>query len=311
MSFAEQERALFDLLFDQPLRDDFCARSAAALSDYQLTATERADFKRIRPEGLMVDVALRADQILVHLCRQFPLTFSLVSSLSNGMELLRKLVNRQTMLQLPEDRATQFGLQLQEQLEELVADCDPTLQVMLGASLATELGLTWTSAILKKQPPADQTSAENTRIPDTKMTDSYWIDRPITLAAQVAATLLPQPYTVIKEQLCPVDSIQLWAHLSKNPLTQPKIKTALNTKQPSLFISRAYFSKITPCETQVGQVTLELNDGFAPLLQQIDGKNSVNQIIEQLVDIGASDSIVAGVKTGFKQLLESSIIEVV
>ncbi len=310
MSFAEQERALFDLLFDQPLRERFLAHSTAALADYQLTSAELADFHRIRPEGLMVDVDLRVDQILTHFCRQFPLSFSLISSLPTGMNQLRRLVNRQTMLQPPEDRATQFGLQLQEQLAALASKCDPAFQVMLGASVATELGLTWTSATLKKQLLTNPASVEHPPIPGNAVIDNDWIDRPVKLAAQVTAALLPQPYSRMKKQFCPAAGIQLWAHLSNNPVAHAKIKAALTTEQPSLFISRAYAPKTTSCESQIDQITLELNDGFAPLLQQIDGNHSVNQILDNLVDVGASDSIVASVQAGFKQLLESSIIEV-
>jgi hypothetical protein len=44
MSFFEQERALFDLLFDTPLREKFIKNSTTALSDYSLSAEELADF---------------------------------------------------------------------------------------------------------------------------------------------------------------------------------------------------------------------------------------------------------------------------
>lgn len=306
MSFAEQERALFDLLFDQPLRDDFCLRSTLALSDYQLSDGEREDFSQIRPDGLTMDASLRADQVLVHLCRQFPLTFSLLSCQPGGMGLLRQRVNGQTMRQAPEDRATQFGAQLQEILAKPAHH-----GAMLGATLAAELGLAWTSANLRKQLRQDNALTLPPPAPSLYLDTDSWLDRPITLGAQVAASLLPHSYSANKKALCPGDDASLWAHLSQRPTTEAQIQNALGQPAPVLFISRATVSNHGVCETRIDHVTLELNDGFAPLLQQIDGEKSVTQIIKQLIDIGASPKIITGVKNGFKQLLESSIIEFV
>ena len=44
MSFEEQERALFDLLFDNVIRQQFCKDPVAALIDYDLDEAEIADF---------------------------------------------------------------------------------------------------------------------------------------------------------------------------------------------------------------------------------------------------------------------------
>jgi len=111
MSFREQERALFDLLFDQSLRENFCKDSTNAFSDYELDDDELNDFKEIRPGALELDASMRGYLILTHICRQFPVTFSLVSSLQNGIDLLQGLINLQTMRCHPTERATVFASQ--------------------------------------------------------------------------------------------------------------------------------------------------------------------------------------------------------
>ena len=84
MSFAEQERALFDLLFDTALRERFIKNDSIALTEYQLTTEELADFAVINPHGLALDANVRVDLILGQWCRTLPLTFSLLSSLKGG-----------------------------------------------------------------------------------------------------------------------------------------------------------------------------------------------------------------------------------
>ena len=54
MSFIEQERALFDLLFNAELREAFLSKRCAALSSYALTPQELADFEMIRPDACLL-----------------------------------------------------------------------------------------------------------------------------------------------------------------------------------------------------------------------------------------------------------------
>ena len=54
MSFAEQERALFDLLFDTALRERFIKNDSIALTEYQLTTEELADFAVIKPTCVLI-----------------------------------------------------------------------------------------------------------------------------------------------------------------------------------------------------------------------------------------------------------------
>ena len=89
MSFEEQERVLFDLLFDHKLRERFCEGSVTALSEYNLSEKERNDFDGIRPDALELDANIRADLLLSHFCRAFPISFSLFSSFNGGLDILK------------------------------------------------------------------------------------------------------------------------------------------------------------------------------------------------------------------------------
>ncbi len=70
-----------------------------------LSTEELADFSVINPHGLALDARVRVDLILAQWCRSFPLTFSLLSSLSGGLLLLRRLVDSQTMRHAPIDES--------------------------------------------------------------------------------------------------------------------------------------------------------------------------------------------------------------
>ena len=67
MSFQEQERALFDLLFDRSLRENFCKNSIVAFSEYALDDHELDDFKEIRPDAIELDASMRTYLILTQI----------------------------------------------------------------------------------------------------------------------------------------------------------------------------------------------------------------------------------------------------
>jgi hypothetical protein len=70
MSFAEQERALFDLLFDTAYAKNLL-KILNCVTDYQLSKEELADFLVINPHGLALDANVRVDLILGQWCRTF------------------------------------------------------------------------------------------------------------------------------------------------------------------------------------------------------------------------------------------------
>ena len=303
MSFQEQERALFDLLFDQSLREEFCKDSTTAFSEYELDDDELNDFKEIRPDAIELDASMRSYLILTHICRQFPVTFSLVSSLQNGIDLLQGLINLQTMRCHPRERASVFASQLREQLPACKVNSDKEL-TMITAILEAELGMAWTSATLKQKVLEGESPPEN-----ISQIDEDWLDKPIKLAAYVSAAIIPQSYVKLKKILCPCEDTGLWAHLSQTQLSASLRKKTLANEALTLFITRAHVSTLSRCEPTVDHQIAELTEGFAPLLQQINGTNTISQILAQLKQAGAADEILQGVEAGFYQLLTSGMLE--
>jgi len=309
MSFQEQERALFDLLFDQSLRENFCKNSITAFAEYELDDHELNDFKEIRPDAIELDASMRTYLILTQICRQFPVTFSLVSSLQNGINLLKNLINLQTMRCHPTERATVFASQLREQLATSTSDVEFDTDKELGmvtAILEAELGMAWTSATLKQKVLKGESPSEN-----VNQVNEDCLNRPIKLAAYVSAAIIPQSYVKLKETLCPCEDTVLWAHLSKKQLSASLRKKTLANEEPKLFITRAHASTLSRCEPTVDHQTAELTEGFAPLFQHVNGSMSIAQILEHLRQAGAPEEILQGVEAGFLQLLTSAMLEFV
>ncbi len=308
MSFAEQERALFDLLFDADLRDRFCAHSTAALGGYRLTESELSDFGEIIPSGLQIDATLRAEQILGQFCHQLPASFSLLSALPGGIRLLNSLINTTTMRSPPAQRSVRFAHQLQQRLRDPAGGVQfPSARqrTMICAIVDVEAGLTTTTAALKQQLPANDPAPAQNSPPPTEA----WLQQPIQFGANVVAVMVPLSYATLKSALASSPQTRNWRELKENPITENQLNEILAVESPTLFIARAYTSKISRCEVNVDHRTLELNDGFAPLLQKIDGSTSVADILLELEKVGAGDQIVQSVRNGFEQLLSYSIIK--
>ena len=303
MSFVEQERALFDLLFDSSLRCRFIDQASSALKSYQLSPAELADFDSIRPDGLALDATLRSEQILVHFCRQLPVSFSLVSAVPGGISLLQQLINPAIMRSHPDQRVSQFGAELRSQLANLHFPSATSLELATTV-IDVELAVAWTGAALKQQllrnPPTENPE---------RSVDGDWLKHPVKLADYVGVALLPLPYSTLKIALCPVDDPRLWIHLLQNPTQSKLVDKLLNQTSPTLFLSRAKSGHVSRCEARVNHQTIELNEGFAALLQQLDGSSSVEQILQQLTEIGATDPVLKSIRTGFQKLLESGMIE--
>ena len=109
MSFVEQERVLLDLLFNSSLRESFRNDASSTLAQFDLDENEINDFKTVKPDALELDARMRANLLLSHISRAFPITFTLVSSLTNGLDLLKNLIDTQTMRTPPIDRTSVFG----------------------------------------------------------------------------------------------------------------------------------------------------------------------------------------------------------
>jgi hypothetical protein len=300
MSFANQERLLFDLVFNDQVRQLFVTQPQKLFANYQLTTQEQADFMGINPHALALDVRVRVDLILSQWCRSLPLTFSLVSSLSNGLALLKQLVDSQTMLQAPNDRIVYFATRLRQQL---IAQPSIDLQELslLIAVLDAELGMASTSRLLKQAVINEQEITNSSSEPFNSQAK-------ITIADYVSASMLPLPYQQLKQALCPCLGAELWRSLNKQPLSATQRQQLWTQGEAHLFIAKAKVAMVSLCEPNIEHDTAELVEGFANLLSHVDGSMSVDDILQQLQQIGAPASLLSNIQQGFKLLWERGMI---
>lgn len=302
MSFFEQERALFDLLFDTPLREKFIKNPTTALSDYHLSAEELADFAVINPHGLALDARVRVDLILAQWCRSFPLTFSLLSSVGGGLALVKHLVDSQTMRQAPNDRLIFFGTRLRQ---ALIAK--PLLSLeelsLIIAVLDAELGMVSTSRLLKRSILSEQYQAP-------VLSSEDWLHKKITLAPYVSAAMIPLSYGILKKALCPFLGAELWRYLNKTPLLAVERQRLWQQADTRLLVVKAKVSVLSDSDPSIDHVSLELPEGFAALFEYVNGTMSVQQILQQLQQMGAPESLLQSIKQGFVQLYAAEMIVV-
>ena len=259
MSFEEQERALFDLLFDNELREKFCHDTNTALAHYELDPDELNDFSVIRPDALALDAQMRASLVLSQLGRSFPITFSIASSIKSGIDILRGLVDTQSMRTPPIERATNFGTRLRERLVANTFDT-PNEKELIIAILEAELGMAWTSTTLKRVVLESGVEPEG-----IAMIKQDWSTQPIKLAAYVSAAKIPLPYEQLKSSLCPVTDSELWRHLGRSPTPASRVSATLRKEDPRLLVARAHVEHMSRCEPTVSHQTTELSEGFVPL----------------------------------------------
>ncbi|MFT5132523.1 MAG: hypothetical protein ACI9SC_000989 [Gammaproteobacteria bacterium] len=305
MSFEEQERALFDLLFDKTLRDRFCSEPMAAFSEYELNDEELRDFAEIRPDALELDAKMRRSFLLTHICRAYPISFAIVSSLGNGRELLTGLVDSQTMRCNSIERPTVFGTRLREALLGFNFDTRAE-QALIIAILEAELAMAMTSASIKRE----VIQAKKIHDDSVAVSDN-WTKMKIKLAAHVGAAIIPQPYLELKRGFCSVADTDLWNALKQNPVSKSLRNKILKHEMPRLLVVRARLNHKSYCDPQVDHQTVELSDGFASLFQHVNGTTSAEQIMAELKKAGAEDKILKGVQSGFKQLLGKGMLEIV
>lgn len=300
MSFANQERLLFDLVFNDSIRQLFKQQPKKIFTHYQLNSTEQADFIGMNHEALALDVRVRVDLILSQWCRSLPLTFSLVSSLSNGLALLKQLVDSQTMQQAPNDRVVYFATRLRQQL---ISQPSIDLQELslLVAVLDAELGMASTSRLLKLAVINEQELNDNS-------SDAFNSQAKITTADYVSASLLPLPYQQLKQALCPCSGAELWRSLNKQPLSAKERQQLWTQGEAHLFVAKAKVAMVSLCEPNIEHDTAELAEGFANLLSHVDGSMSVDEILQQLQQIGASAELLVNIQQGFKLLWERGMI---
>jgi hypothetical protein len=305
VSFEEQERALFDLLFDNSLRDKFYNNKISSLADYELNPDELKDFSDIRPHALAMDAHMRTNLVLSQLARAYPITFSIVRSIKGDSDILTRLVDTQTMRSPSIERATKFGSRLRESLAGTKFDSTKE-QKMIISILEAELGMVMTSNAIKRA------VIDKGVMPDGNASiEQDWSILPIKLAAYVSAAVIPLPYEKLKSSLCPVADSELWRYLSRSPIPVSRVRAILRKEDPRLLVARAQINRLSRCEPSASHQTVELSEGFAPLFGYIDGSTSVDVLLIQIQQAGATDQILRGIKSGFLKLLETGMLEIV
>ena len=288
------------LLFDKPLRERFLQNPVTTLNDYALSEDERADFLCIRTDGLAFDANLRIDLLLSQMAKHYPLSMALQSSMPEGLEALKAFIDLEWIKQPSIQRPMLFGLHM----KNLFAGADEQATLM-KAILEAELAMTYTAAQLRgsaQQGMAIPDADEVHEVPDN------WSSIALTLAENTNVSVIPLPYEQLKQALCPYEGAALWHHLSSTPVDSGFRNTLLATPDMRLFVAKAVASDISSCDMSVEFVTIELSSGFASLLPHLDGKNSVDHLLQQMKAAGAQPSLVSAIRNGFRQMLERGLL---
>lgn len=301
MSMVVQEKVLFELLFDRALRERFVLEGVSALSGRNLSDDELRDFAAIRPGALTLDATMRAGFILSQFCRSYPLSFSLVSSLTQGIELLRQLVDVQTMRAAPLQRLVTFGSRLKGQVQEksFVSARERALVISI---LDAEIGMAWTSAALKQELLSGKSVPCGADVPVD------WLQRPVAMAPFVSAAVIPSSHAVLKAGLCAATGASLWRQLNRQPLSVADRQRVLHQHDPRVLVARAVGAQPSRCEPVTEHRTVELPEGFASLLRHVKGSGSVDGILQQLGQAGADETLLRSVQEGFRQLAQQGML---
>lgn len=302
MSFYEQERALFDLLFDAPLREQFCCDGISALSAYGLSEQEKNDFTVLRPDALQMDATMRSNLILAQWCRSYPLSFSLLSSFSDGFTLLRQQINSALMQSAPIERPALFGQQLIHRIDKhwfsSAAHYQAAMQIM-EAETAMSLAMARRKYGCLNAEPVETAEPKND-----------WLAQPLQLADDVISATLPARYEALKKALCPVTGSALWPHLKNTPLPASLRDALLDNNEPQLLLAKAIVRNDSRCDPQTDIVTAELSAGFIPVFQHINGSMSCNELLAHLQHAGAGLDLLRSVQKQLQQLLQTGFLQV-
>lgn len=311
MSFQEQERLLFDLLFDDELRQLFTDNSEQALSHYHLTDQEKNDFSHVRVDALEMDVAMRKRLILANMSNMLPLSFSLVSSLKAGLTLLSDLINTALMKTAPHQRVSAYAKSLQEHVALLAVSeffhSEQEKQALL-AILSAELGMAASAAKVKQALLNNQ--YRDAAVVYYEEDDDSWLEGTVQWAEFVYYQTINLPYMALKKKLCPVTGTALWQHLNANPLPAFLREETLEQQDPRVVVSKACITYKSELDPVVDHATVELSIGFAPMFNYIDGSLSIAALLRHLSEAGAPESLILSVRSGFYQLLQCGMLTV-
>lgn len=301
MSLQDQERALFDLLFDRDLRARFGAEGTAALSSYPLSRAELHDFTQVRFSALETDARMRVYMLLAQLCRELPVSFALAAAVPGADAQFRQLVDRE-LLDVPVSlRAATYGERLMDWLH---AEMDSVhLQAQVIALVGAEVAMARGGGALRQ---LDGDLSANWGAPPAL--PEAWSALPASIAPHTCAVIVPQPFDRVQDALCPVAPEDLWRHLDRQPTTSDQLEAALATEEPRLLLACHFLTRPERCVPLLSRKRVEVSTGFAPLLRYLDGRNCIDDILGQLERSGATADMLPGIAAGFEELCRSGIV---
>ena len=144
--------------------------------------------------------------------------------------------------------------------------------------------------------------------PEPILTTDAWSSQPVTLTSYISAALIPLSYAVLKKALCPCLGAELWRYLNKTPLLSADRQRLWQQADTRLLVAKAKVRTLSDSDPTIDHVTIELAEGFASLFEYVNGTMSVGQILQQLTQMGAPESLLQGIKSGFRQLSVAGMI---
>lgn len=302
MSLQEQERALFDLLFDRELRARFGTEPNAVLSGYELDRAERADLAGVSHAALNTDAKMRVYMLLAQLCRELPLSFALASGLAGAGDAFRDLVDRE-LLDVPVAlRAAEYGRRLMD-WAGIELQGHGELQAQIIALMGAETAMARSGGALRQL-------GDTTTAPDSGDLDlpEDWIRLPGSIAAHTCAVIVPLPFDHALERLCPACPDDLWRTLDQQPVALAQVGQVLQAEEPRLLLARHFLQHAERCVPLLSRRRIEVSPGFAPLLRYLDGRNRIADILRQLEHSGATGDVLPAIRAGFEELCRAGII---
>lgn len=302
MSLEVQEKVLLALLFDKPLRDAFFINKQKALQKFSLSLDEIEDFLVIQEEGLLFDAQLRIDLILSQLAKQLPLTFSLLSSFEQGLIQLQPLITVDFVLQPLNKRLRYFTLMLEPIILSLPYLSQADADCCCAIFLCEKERVLQADLLRNKVMNTDKSSS---------ISESQIVQGRLYLCEHVSTTLIPLSFIALQQLLKVYDNSDIWQSLRQSPLTSNERLYLLNHYDPRLLCTKALISYQSTIETIIDYKTIELAEGFLPLLAYINGEYTLQYILNELKAVGADSDMLESIKLRFLDLIQQSFIKTV
>lgn len=303
MSFAAQEQALFDLLFDEDFLEEFLQDKQGALELYGLSEDEIKDFDALRTDSVKLEAKMRKNMLLGQMVKHLPLSFALLSSFDNGFDVCRSIIRPYLVQMNGFHRLSVFANQLLLQIEDLKF-FHQNDKVFVEKILNLESQMMLQAARLEDDSALDLIASLEPFSEEVARQKLHW-------ANNVSAHSLPMGFSYLKEMLCEnLSAGELWVKLQKEPMEiDARMELVLNMNN-KLLVTKPFFQNESLTDREVSFKTIELIEGFEPLIQSINGRNSAKDLMQLYRAAGAEEQTIEQVEQGLKVLWENGLLQV-